>query len=431
MNQPKTIDVLTLGFALFAMFFGAGNLILPPYIGLQSTSEWIWATIGFAISGILAPFLGLYVVTQNGMSFSDLSHRTAPWIVTILTFIIMWSIGPIIAIPRTGATTYEMTLLTFFPSMSPWVGSLLFFAITLALSISPSKIVDIIGQYLTPLLILLLLVLVFLGVFFPIADSSSIPLDAVKSFQFGFDEGYQTLDVLASVVFAGIIIAAAHNKGYITTQLRSQIVLKSGVVAVILLFLIYGGLIFIGAHSGHEPMTAISRTELLLDISNTILGSFGRYGLSIAISLACLTTAIALTTAFAMFMQQLTKGFLSYKVNVVICTLIAIVFSVKGVDEIIKYAGTLLHFVYPITFTLIVYLWIFGKKVHFKTPFIAAIFTTTVMSLIVLLRNNSEFLNKKWVGYELLPLYHHHLEWLLPSFIAFVLSYFIYKKQEN
>ena len=426
MKSNKTVNIITLGFALFAMFFGAGNLILPPFIGLNTGSEWFFSMIGFVTTGIVAPFLGLLAVTKNGLTFTDLGKRTHPMLLLVLACIIMWSIGPLVAIPRTAATTYEMAMLPLIPSMSPIIGSVLFFSLTLILSISPSKIVDIIGKYLTPLLVILLLTLVILGTFFPIEAPETMAISALQSFQFGFDEGYQTMDVLASVIFAGIIISAAVEKGYEEPKKRVQVVFTAGLVAVGCLLFIYGGLIYLGATSGYELADKISRTDLLLHISKNTLGHYGTYAMSIAISLACLTTAIALTTAFGTFMYQLTKGKVSYVFYVVLCTLISVYFSVMGVDQIIAYAGTLLNFVYPITFALVLYLLFFGKLVKSKMPYVASIVITAVVAVISIL---SDFDISLFVAIkEALPLQAHNLEWMLPSLIGFVLftglSYF-------
>ena len=116
MKQIK--DITTLGFALFAMFFGAGNLLLPPFIGLHAADQWDWAIVGFGLTGILLPLLGVLSIINSGESFKDLGNRTHPHIATILGIIIMLGIGPLIAIPRTAATTFEVGLLPVFPNLS-------------------------------------------------------------------------------------------------------------------------------------------------------------------------------------------------------------------------------------------------------------------------------------------------------------------------
>ena len=177
MQNKSSIVILTLGFALFAMFFGAGNLILPPYIGLLAKDNWVEAILGFAASGIVAPFLGIIAVLKSGDSFTDLGKRVNLKLALALATIIMLCIGPIVAIPRTGATTFEVGILPLMPEASAIWSSIIFFAIVLVLSISPSKIVDIIGGYLTPLLLILLTILVVIGILNPdiIPQQSSVP----------------------------------------------------------------------------------------------------------------------------------------------------------------------------------------------------------------------------------------------------------------
>lgn len=429
MSKNKTVSIITMGFALFAMFFGAGNLILPPYIGLNVGNNWFFAILGFVTTGILAPFFGLLAVTKNGLTFTDLGKKTHPVMVMVLATVIMWSIGPLVGIPRTAATTYEMALKPFFPSMTPFLGAILFFGITLVLSIAPSKIVDIIGKYLTPILVVLLLTLVIGGILFPVANTSETTRSVISSYQFGFDEGYQTMDVLASVIFAGIIISAAIEKGFTNTQKRIHIVILSGTVAVFCLLLIYGGLIYLGATSGFSAEEGISRTALLLNISNAILGNYGTYAISVAIAIACLTTAIALTTAFGTFIQKLTYGKLPYKLNVVICTIISVYFATKGVEEIIKYAGALLNFVYPVTFALVLCLLFFGRKIKQKPPYIAAILTAAVMALFSLATRYNLTTPFLISLKSKLPLVQHNLEWLLPSLIMFFVVALITSKK--
>src|SRR5690554_4150093 len=158
--MKKNKDILTIGFALFAMFFGAGNLLLPPYLGIQVGSH-VWITIvAFSLTGILLPFFGILSIVQSGNSIQDLGKRVHPLISPVLGSIIILCIGPLIAIPRTAATTYEVGLLPSFPNFSPILASILFFTVAWILTIRPSKVVDIIGNILTPVLLVLLLLLI-------------------------------------------------------------------------------------------------------------------------------------------------------------------------------------------------------------------------------------------------------------------------------
>ncbi|MEG0187898.1 MAG: branched-chain amino acid transport system II carrier protein, partial [Algoriella sp.] len=307
MKSKKLSNILTLGFALFAMFFGAGNLLLPPLIGVEVGSNYLVAMLSFGLTGILLPFTGILSVVYSGDSFNDLGHRVNKHLAAILGTIIMICIGPLIAIPRTAATTYEVGLKPFFPEMNPIWGSIIFFIITLALAIRPSKVVDVIGNYLTPILLVLLALLIAVGIISPTSTLEISEMTMIQSFSRGFIEGYQTLDVLASVIFAGIIINAARDKGYTDTKSKSQVVVVSGLLSTTCLLFVYGGLIYLGATSGVTD-TGISRAELLIHISRNILGDYGLIAIALCMAFACLTTSIALTSAVATFFSQLSKG---------------------------------------------------------------------------------------------------------------------------
>lgn len=428
--MKKTGDILTIGFALFAMFFGAGNLLLPPFIGLQ-VGQHIWVTIlAFGLTGILLPFFGVLSVTNSGDSFNDLGNRIDKNVAAILGSIIMICIGPMIAIPRTAATTYEVGILPSLPHSQPIWTSLVFFAVVWLLSIVPSKVVDLVGNILTPLLLLLLIILIVVGLTSPLDVASLSSLSTMDSFSLGFTEGYQTLDVLASVIFAGIIITATKAKGYRTTREKNKVVIAAGALAAICLLFIYGGLIYLGATSGIvDP--SIKRSELLIYISKSLLGKYGTVAIAISIALACLTTAIALTSAFGTFFNYLTKNRVSYKVLVTICCIFSCVLSVSGVDNIIKFAYPPLAFVYPIVITLVLYFVIFGHTIKSKTPYIAALIASTVIAFLGLLKVLNLLSTEAIQLLNHIPFFEYDLGWVLPSALFFTIFYIIDKQRSK
>lgn len=431
MNKKAIFDAVTIGFALFAMFFGAGNIILPPIIGLFTEGSWVSAVSGFSITAILAPFLGIVAVLISGDEFTDLGNRINSKLGWILATAIILSIGPLVAIPRTAATTYEIGVLAIFPNFSAIWSSIIFFGITLVLSISPSKVVNIIGKYLTPLLLVLLVGMVVIGIVNPIDTSNLANVSYADPFRLGFSEGYQTMDVLASVIYAGIIISAVKAAGYVSLKEKTKVTYMAGGVAISCLLFIYGGLVYLGATSGYPITDNLKRTELLLHISNGLLGSQGTLALSLCIALACLTTAIALVCATGTFFSQLTNGKLSYQFVVIVTCISSAFLAVKGVDSIIDYAAPFLGIIYPITLTLIIYMVAFGKSVKRKAPFVGAIITTTIIALIqfssfiaakydfiAYSETSKEFVNK-------LPLNDYDVPWLIPSLVMFFVVFIV------
>ena len=429
--KSKLDTILTVGFALFAMFFGAGNLILPPFIGLETGSEWLIALAGFFITAIIAPFLGVLMVAKAGTNFTDLGQKTHPLLIKILTLLVILCIGPLVAIPRTAATTFEVGIEPLLPSLSKKVFAVIFFGLVLALSLSKSKIVDIIGKFLTPFLLVVLALLIVLGILqAPSAETPATHTPA-ESFIFGFTEGYQTLDVLASVIFAGIIIRAVTDKGYTESHERTSVTFFAGAVSTLCLLVIYGGLIYLGAVTDYPLSKQVSRTDLLLHISHSILGRWGSISIAIAIALACLTTAIALTSAVGAFFEELTQNFISYKTGVIASSLISAVLSINSVDSIIDYAIHILLFIYPIVFTLILYVLLFERFVSSRLPYIMSILTTALLSLISSLRNMGTEMYHLYDWKEHLPLSDYHLEWLPPSFVVFATAAVFSKVSEK
>lgn len=423
MNK-KTRDIITIGFALFAMFFGAGNLLLPPYIGIQ-IGDHFWITIlAFGLTGILLPFLGILSVVNAGDKFEDLAARVHPLLSPILGTVIMLCIGPLIAIPRTAATTYEVGVLPSFPEYGPIWTSVIFFIVTWLLTIRPSRVVDIIGNILTPLLLALLMILILTGIFSPNDSYNESALSSGQSFTLGFIDGYQTLDVLASVIFAGIIIAASKAKGYQNTRSKMQVVITAGALSSTFLFIIYGGLIYLGATSGISD-TSIKRSELLMHISQSILGPFGNIGIAISIALACLTTSIALVAAFGAFFSSLTKGKLDYKLLVTICCIASCVLSITGVDNIITFAYPILSFVYPIAITLVLYSVFFGPIVKNRKPYIYALLASMVIAVLYLLKHFSLLSENNLEVLSFIPLFQYELGWVIPSAICFFATWAI------
>jgi LIVCS family branched-chain amino acid:cation transporter len=435
MENKKKKDALIIGFALFAMFFGAGNIILPPIIGVFTGGDWSFAVSGFAITAILGPFLGILAVLYSGDEFTDLGKRINSLLGWVLATTIVLSIGPFVAIPRTAATTYEVGILPLWSDFNPIISSIIFFGITLTLSISPSRVVDIIGRFLTPLLLVILMIMIVIGVFFPLDTSALNSVTNESAFKIGFTEGYQTMDVLASVIYAGVIISAVKAKGYVSLKDKTKVTFVSGAIAIVCLLFVYGGLVYLGATSGYSISGDLKRTELLLYISHSILGQKGTVALSLCIALACLTTAIALVCATGTFFNQLTNGKLSYQFVVIITCALSGVLAVNGVDDIIDYAVPFLSFIYPITLTLIIYTVVFGKRVQKKASFVAAILATSLVAILQLSIFIAEKVDKPiYAGkinkiIEILPLNDYELPWLIPSFSAFVAVYLFSKNK--
>lgn len=379
MNKKQT-DVLVVGFALFAMFFGAGNLIFPPYLGVIAGDNWMLAMLGFLITGIGLPLMGIVAVATSGTSINDLADRVHPKFGPILGSVIMIIIGPLFAIPRTAATTFEIAMRPILPGANNLIFILIFFAITLYFAIKPASVVDNIGKILTPVLLIVLLIIIAKGVITPVGDMAVLSEPA--KFSKGFTEGYQTMDALGSVILAGIVINSIIAKGYTEKSQTVSMAIKAGVIAAAGLTVVYVGLMYLGAGMSSTFDGTVERTTLIITITETLLGGVGKYALGITVGLACLTTSIGLTSAAGDFFSNITNGKLSYKMVTIVTVIMSAIIASMGVEKIIAFSVPILCLSYPVVIVLIVMSVVLGGKVKSRAPFAGAVFGAFAVSFV-------------------------------------------------
>lgn len=406
--MKKNKDYIVVGLALFAMFFGAGNLIFPPALGLLSGQNWFLCMLGFFITGIGMPVLGIIAVAKSGGTVDDLGNKVNPFFSKILGVITILAIGPLIAIPRTGATVYELGVRPIFANISPLVVSIIYFSLTLFFVINQSGIIDRIGKILTPILLSIIGLIIVRGILYPIGNT--IDTGIANSFSRGFQEGYQTMDALASIIFGGIILYSLDEKGYNNINEKMNITIKAGIIAGIGLAFVYGGLLYLGATSSGIYPGNIERTTLIINISENILGELGKVLLSLVVSVACLTTSIGLTATVGNYFEKLSKGRLSYRLLVVITVFFSGIMSINGVDRIVIFAGPLLSLVYPSVIVLIL-MTLFDSYINNKNTYKGAIYTTFIFSLLDIV-----------LGLEGLPFSNIGFPWLIPAIVGGIIG---------
>lgn len=345
-------DAIVVGAALFAMFFGAGNLIFPPAIGLATGDQWLLSLLGFLVTGIGLPVMGVLAVSKAGGTINDLASKVSNKFSVILGTIIILAIGPLLAIPRTGATVYEIGIKPML-SVSPLVVSIVYFAITLFFVIKPSGIIDKVGKILTPVLLFVIGLIIFNGIVHPIGAPTSTTI--VNPFSKGFLDGYQTMDTLGSIVMGGIILGALVEKGYMDRKSQMHMTTIAGLLAGGTLAFVYGGLLYLGATGSGVLSPELSKASLIIEITNRVLGSSGQLIMCVAVSAACLTTSIGLTAIVGNYFEQLSNGKLRYQVIVTFTCIFSAFMAVIGVEAIVAVAVPLLVLVYPMAIVLIVF----------------------------------------------------------------------------
>ena len=298
-----------------------------------------------------------------------------------------------------------------------------FFAVTLLLTIRQSKVIDIIGKILTPLLVISLIVLIIKGVVTPIGEIGA-GMDAASVVNTGIVNGYQTMDVLAALCFSIIIVESARKKGYEGRKECSRAMMGACGISAVLLLFVYGGLTFLGATTIDVYPEVTDNAKLLSMIIQDLLGFGGMVLLGIIVGLACLTTSIGLTSATASYFETLFKGKVSYKTLVVVVTVFSFAVSNIGLNQIIAIASPILSLLYPVVIILVICSFFKDRLLRCYLPGAACLVAFVITCFDTL---HSTF-GMNFSFLEMLPLDSMGLGWVLPAVIGGLIGFFVPRK---
>ena len=346
MKDNKTFkDALITGFAVFAIFFGAGNLIFPGGVGLMAGDRWPIAMVATLMCGVALPLLALLAVANMGTGWSDIAKPVGAWFDKGLFFVT--SVGMVLLsnLPRTAATTHEVAIKTLFPGLPIWVTVIIFFAVVYVMSIDESSLIEKVGKYLTPVMLVLLVIIVVKGLISPIG--TPITTEEPKVFGTAFTELYFTGDLFSGLFISSIFLADLARRGYDDRQTRKKMTVSAITIAGVLFAIVYGGLLIFGAEMSEYTAQGTDRTALLTDMVHRILGHFGTVALSLSVALACLSTATGLLGIVSNFLVSLTKGKVKYRVWVTLITISSVIMASFGVEKIISIAAPIFFLTYP------------------------------------------------------------------------------------
>ena len=421
MNRKKLVtDSIVVGFALFAMFFGAGNVVFPPYLGMHAGEQWANGFLFYFIADIGLALVAMFAILHAGGA-DNITGRIGHVASKVLMCAVILCIGPMVAIPRTAATTLEMSVTPFFSGMSPVVFSIIFFAVILLLSIKQSAVIDIVGKILTPALLIGLLILIVKGFVSPIGDIVDTGVSASEVTVNGIKSGYQTMDVLAAMAFGIIILSSADEKGYTDSKSAAKMIGIAAALSGVLLLIVYFGLTYLGATASTVFPTDISRANLVIGIVELLLGKAGLIIFAIVIALACITTAVALVSSAASFFAKLANDKISYSVFVVVICVSSAVISNLGLDMIIAIATPVLDIVYPPMLVLILLSW-FGDKLH-KSVYVSSVAGSLIASVLA----TASLYGMNVPVIDSLPLASLGLGWLTPAAVFGLVAYLVSK----
>ena len=418
MNSTKNTFVTA--FALFSLFFGAGNLILPPYLGLLSGNLWWLVTLGFCASAICIPILGIFAHAKLQGTLLDFGKHVSPTFGLLYAYII-YAISISLPAPRTASVTHEIAIAPFVDS--PYLlTSTIYFGLVFVFAINRNKILNIIGKFLTPAILMALCLII--SITFWESDFTFSSTTYTTPFTAAVIEGYQTFDAIGAVVIGGVIIVSINLGNYGSYTEKRVLLRKAAAIAGGALILIYTGLILTGALVHDSFDGEISRTALLNGISQLTLGKTGNVFMSILVSLACFTTAVGIVTGTADFISSRYQDSKKvFRITALIGCLLGVAMGQFNVAYIIAVALPVLMFIYPITIILIV-LNVVPDSWIAPNTFKTVVLITGLFCLPDFL-GTIPFLADTATYFSWIPLSSYHMGWVLPAIITFIICYFL------
>jgi LIVCS family branched-chain amino acid:cation transporter len=418
-GQIKFFDILILGFAFFATYFGAGNLIFPPQLGLSSGTDYIQGLIGLGLSGVFLPIFTLIIIGLNGDVHNITDHvgkRTYNVLLAALMFVCTF-----VSIPRTCATAIQLGVQGNIPG-APFIPLVVvYFIICFFFAADKSNVMDRMGKFLTPLLALILVLISLAGLIKPLGTPVA-PI-VPNAFVNAFLGGYNTGDVLVSFIMAAVFLSAIRGKGYTNTEQRNKCLIYCGLVAFLLLLLIYGSLLYMGACVSGDYPADIGRAELLVAIVKRV-GSWVMIPMGVAVILACLTTAIGQIAAVGDFISTATGNKVSYKKAAIVCVILSACTALLGVDGIVTHIGWVYNVSYPPCLALLV-LGCLSKVIPNDGAYKGSVRLVTIYALLEALPGLSGLGFAKAIV-AMTPLSEYGFGWITPFIIGFIVGAVVY-----
>lgn len=426
MTKLSLKDIILLGMTNFALYVGAGNIIFPPFIGLQAGDHVLPAAIGFILTGVGLPVIAAIALARVGGVLQYITIPIGIKLGLIMTVLCYLCIGPLYAIPRTATVAYELAITPFTHTLSYLpLYSVIYFAISFLFALYPAKILDTVGKILSPIKISALLILC-LTAWFIEAGVSEIPNGPYvnEPFSQGVINGYLTLDTLASLAFGIVIVDAIRSRGINDRKKITHYAIISGSIAGLGLLFIYICLFKLGNESFNIANGSTNGAEVLAAYVNMTFGIAGNIFLGVLIIVACLVTAIGLTCACSSYFSKITK--IKYRTYVIAISLFGTLISNLGLTHLIKVSIPFLITIYPM-FIVLVLASFFTSFFNNAARVIAPPALLSLAFGLVDGCNSAGFHIIPEALIKILPLYDSNLAWLLPSFTVFVICFILDK----
>lgn len=420
MKNKTTKDALITGFAVFAIFFGAGNLIFPGAVGLMAGDRWPVAMVATLLCGVLLPLLALLAVANAGNGWSDLAKPVGAWFDKGLFFICTVGMVLLSNLPRTAATTHEVAIRPLLPGLPIWVTVIVFFVIVFFLTFDENGLIEKVGKYLTPVMLVLLVIIVVKGLVSPIGEPVQTAEERV--FATAFTELYFTGDLFSGLFISSIFLADLARRGYDGDGERKGMTIRAIIIAGVAFTVVYGGLLLFGAQLSGSHEAGTDRTLLLSEIVHRVLGNLGTVALSLSVALACLSTASGLIGIASSFLAELCHNRISYRKWIIIFTVSSILMASLGVENIISIAAPIFMLTYPAGLAITI-LGLCKKVVPNDGAFCGCVYGAIIAGVLSCL----SILGVSAAGAFLsrIPLASFGLEWIPFSAVGFLIGWVV------
>ena len=423
MNTFSVRETFALGFMAFALFLGAGNIIFPPFIGLQAGSHVWTAAAGFLVTGVGLPVLSVIALAKASGEMGNIISPVGKIAGNMLIIACYLFLGPLFASPRTATVSYELGLSAYTGAVGndQYYYSFVYFVITALVSLYPGRLLESVGQILAPLKILSLVVLGVAVMLLP-----AVPLQApmagyvVSPLSSGIVNGYLTMDTLAGLAFGMVVVNAVRARGIESQAHITRYTIRAGIIAGVGLVLVYLSLFMLGMKSTALAPDATNGAEVLRAFVQHNFGNRGTLFLGVLITLACLVTAIGLTCSCAGYFSALTP--FGYRPLVLFFTSLSFVISCAGLDALIRVSIPVLIAVYP-PFIMLIFMSFVRHRLSQPVRVIAP--ATTVAFICGVFDGLAAAGLERFVPdvYTTLPFHGQQMAWLLPAGIVLLLSF--------
>jgi LIVCS family branched-chain amino acid:cation transporter len=388
--------------------------------------------LGFLVTGVGLPLLGITAIAMQGGKYVEFMNRkTYPWLATALLVILYLTIGPVFAVPRTGAVSFEIGIRPFLAAedltLGQFIYTLFFFGATYYLAMTPNKLIDRVGKMLTPALLAFLFILFVKSFVTPLGEV----LDATGAyitapFSQGFQDGYQTMDLLASLSIGTIVVNAIRMRGTTDNKSVSKICIISGFITVALMTMVYGSLAYIGATSAGVLGGVENGGQLLAGAVGIFFGPAGNLLVAFIIALACLTTSCGMISGTAWYFNKLSNNRISYARLVQVSTAFSFVVSNVGLTQIIALSVPFLVAIYPLVIVFVV-LSLFDGIIGWRYSIYRLAINVTLFFAVLdgLAAAGIKFPALTEVLTAYVPFYDIGMGWFVPAVVAAVLGWVV------